>query len=436
MGKKRSAFLPPLRSPGKNVVAQKTLAEMINSQQVVEASNNAFNLGVSACLIACRDLGFSLDETKEFLSRTFGVLDDVAEDLSRIEEMLKLVNSWGIEIHNLTNKQMDVNGDVIQKKSAVFQLLEDGTTEIEDIIAKCKAHNIKVDYRTACAYRWEYNRVKYYKDIEIDMERKDEIFALLDKGLQNRVIIKITGITRESATQFRYLWEREQGEDTLSKRKAKAFNLIEQGATAKELVGQLGLTEPAANRYIKLYTEEQKGEEIEVVTEGYKKKVFELFDKGHTNAQVRDKLGISDSKTAKLKQEWIKDNYAELTTEEMEEILNGTKPEIVILRHKGVLPDAKAKKHFVPRDSVEKTDKEVKEEKQIEIEKGDVEMKKGSKLEVVSRVVEVKGEFTTYKPVVDKDLIEVDITSNKLALTKEQLKVLAEEFKEVAEMNF
>lgn len=436
MSKKRSAFLPPIRSKNKNISAQKELEKMINKQQVTEAANNAFNLGVSACLIACRDMGLSIEETKEFLSRTFGVLDDVAETPSRIVEMLSLVNSWGIEVHNLSNKQMDNSGEIIEKKTAVFYLLQEGVTEIEDIITKCKLHNIEIDYRTACAYRWEFNRVKYYKDIEANMDRKEEVFALLDKGLQNRKIIKITGITRESATQFRYLWEREQGEDTLSKRKTKAFNLIEQGATARELVDQLGLTEPAANRYIKLYAEEQKGEEIEVVTKRYKEKVFELFDKGHTNAQVRDKLGISDSKTAKLKQEWIKDNYAELTTEEMEEILNGTKPEIVILRHKGVLPNAKAKKHFVPRNSVEETDKEVKEEKQIEVKEGDVKvMKRESKLKVVTKVVEVQGEFANYKPN-GNGTVDVEISGQVITLNSDKMKVLVQEFSEVAEMNF
>ena len=113
---KRSAFLPPLRNPQASK-SDMMMIKRIQDQyhkEMTEASNNSFNLAVSSCLIAARDMGMSVDEVKEFLQRTFGILDDVADDLTRIEEMLRLVESWGITIYDTAKKRTETSGAVIE----------------------------------------------------------------------------------------------------------------------------------------------------------------------------------------------------------------------------------------------------------------------------------------------------------------------------------
>nr|DAT81735.1 MAG TPA: transposase [Caudoviricetes sp.] len=419
-------------------------------KEMTEASNNSFNLAVSSCLIAARDMGMSVAEVKEFLQRTFGILDDVVDDLTRIEEMLRLVNSWGIEIYDTAQKRTVTSGAVIEKKTAVFYLLQQGITEIEDILTKCKLHNIDIDYRDACAYRWEFNKVKYYEDMEADMSKKEQAFELLDQGLQNTDLVEKMGISRAAAYQYRYLYNLEKGEDCMSKNKVRAFNAIENGATKEDLVNELGITEAAAIRFIDKYNEERNGGEIEVVTNDFKNKAFELFDKAYTIAQVRNQLEISDGKAQQLRKQWIDSNKADLSTDEMADILAGEDATTVILRHKGVLPqkedktndsNEKVKKHFVPREERERAEAnrqeeapEVKEEKAPVSTKNDqclTEVKR-PKLNKVVKVIEIQGEFTTYKPV-GPNSFDMEIDGQIITLSREQMIDFGNELLAVAE---
>lgn len=449
---KRSAFLPPLRNPQASK-SDMMMIKRIQDQyhkEMTEASNNSFNLAVSSCLIAARDMGMSVDEVKEFLQRTFGILDDVADDLTRIEEMLRLVESWGITIYDTAKKRTETSGAVIEKKTAVFYLLQQGYTEIEDILTKCKLHNIDIDYRDACAYRWEFNKVKYYEDMEVDMTRKEQAFELLDQGLQNTDLVERMGISRNAAYQYRYLYNLGKGEGSMAKNKVKAFNMIASGASKEDLVKELGITEAAAIRFIDKYNEEKNGGEIEVVTNDYKNKAFELFDKAHTKAQVRDMLEISDGKAEQLRKQWTKENQANLSTDEMSEILSGVDAATVILRHKGVLPQKEekkdgtngtTKKHFVSREERERTEAnrteetpEVKEEKTSVPTKYNeclTEVKK-PKLNKVVKVIEIQGEFTTYKPV-GPNSFDMEIDGQVITLSREQMKEFGEELLAVAE---
>lgn len=465
---RRSAFLPPVRNPQNNINDMLLMKKIQDSyhKEITEASNNSFNLAVSSCLIAARDMGMSCKEVKEFLQRTFGILDDVADDLSRIEEMLRLVESWGIEIFDTAQKRTITSGEVIEKKTAVFFLLQQGYTEIEDILTKCKLHNIDIDYRDACAYRWEFNKVKYYEDMEADMSRKEEAFKLLDQGLQNTDLVEKMGISRATASQYRYLWNKEQEGETMSKVKVRAFNMIENGSTKEELVEKLNITEAAAIRYLEQYNETQNGGEIEVITNDFKNKAFELFDKAYTTAQVRDELEISDGKTQQLRKQWIKENQANLSTDEMAEILDGTDAATVILRHKGVLPqkeekkdgtNEQVKKHFVSREERERAEanreeetSKVKEEKAHMVEANNKclletareengfkyvyrEMPNGlrKKVKVVEVAEAIEGEFATYTPVTG-DTFDMEIDGQVITINRKQMEVLSHELLTVA----
>lgn len=448
---KRSAFLPPIRSKVSHTDAliMKKIQEAYN-KELTETSNNSFNLGVSAALIAARDMGMSVEETKEFIKRIFGILDDVADDLSRIEEMLLLVKGWGIDVYDTAVAKTQESGKVIEKKTAVFYLLQEGVTEIEDILTKCKLHNINIDYRDACAYRWEFNRKKYYEDMEVDMSKKDVAFGLLDQGKSNTELVEIMGIARSAASQYRYLWNREQEGCTMSRNKEKAFNMISNGASKDDLVKELKITEAAALRFIESYRDEKCEGEIEVIT-GNMKKAFELFDKAYRNEQVEEELNLSKAALADYRAEWIRINKRDLGTEEMAEILAGTDAAIVILRHKGVLSakkeekkNVKSKKHFVPRDSVDQVEQEVEAEKENMDEQENIKeiietkeevkvmvaAKKG--LRKVVKVIEIQGDVATYEPLSD-GVFSINIGEQIIVLNQQEMKDFAEELIAVAE---
>lgn len=477
--KKRSAFLPPLRNPQNNVNDMVIMKKVQDAYQkkMTEASNNAFNLAVSSCLIASRDMGMSITEVKELLQRTFGILDDVADDLSRIEEILRLVNSWGIDIYDTSAKRTVTSGEVIEKKTAVFYLLQQGTTEIEEILTKCKLHNIDIDYRDACAYRWEFNRKKYYEDMEADMSKREEAFKLLDEGLQNTDLVNKLGISRRTASQYKYLWNKEQEESTMAKNKTKAFKMIKNGATKDDLVKELNITEAAAIRFIDAYHNEKNEGEIEVMTENMKK-AFDLFDKAYNDGQVVELLNASKANIANYRVEWVRVNKKDLSTDEMAAILAGDDASIVILRHKGVLPEKKGDKNVAKeevkgvshgvktgKDSKKdgETESSVKKEegaapievnpeanisREVEPNNQDTSILVGSddfkyeyrempnglkkKVKVVEVAEAIEGEFTTYTPV-NEDTFDVELDGQVITLNREAMKVFGKELITVAE---
>lgn len=415
---RRSAFLPPLRTPQNkaNEIARIKQIENAFNNAINTSSNNAFNLAVSSCLIACRDMGMDVADVKETLQRTFGILDDIADNLSRIDEVISLVESWGIKIHKDTEKVMMETGKKLNDKATVFSLLENGVTEIEDILAKCKAKGVKIDFRDACAYRWEFNKVKYYKDMEAIMTKKEQFFDLLEQGKSTEEIMKIIGCKSADVYQHRYLYKKMQEDNSMAKNKTKAFNLIQRGASKEDLVKELGITEAAAIRFLDKYREEKNGGEIEVVTEDYKKQALELFDKGYSKSRVRDILSLSDGKAEFLFKEWVKVNKADLSTGEMAEALAENNIASVILRHKGVLPKKE----------------EVKKEAKEEVKKEEIRVDKKVKLNKVVKVVEIQGEFTTYKPV-GENSFDMEIDGQVITLSREQMLDFGNELIAVAE---
>ena len=457
MGKKKSkskstTFNPPLRAPVNKITQYEALRKQFD-KEMIQASNNTFNLVASSMLVAAYDMGMSKEDVKELLARCFGILDDVADNLATIDSIMELVHSWGIEIYRTAAERTNASGKIIEKKTAVFYLLEQGVEEIEEILTKCKQHNIDIDYRDVCAYRWEFNRKKYYDTMEIDMSKKDDIFARLDQGAEKKDIIEEFGVKAGTFDQYKCLWNKERrAAEDMNKNKYRVFNLIERGADVQTLIKELGITEAAAIRYIESYREEKQGGEIEVMTENMKK-AFELFDKAYSDAQVVELLKLSKSVVHNYRQEWVRINKRELTSEEMAEILAEETPtDVVILRHKGVLPakkevkedDKPTKKTFIPKSNVEETKQEEKEavveqaptkvEAKREPNNQDVTVLVGSnsKLKKVVKVIAIEGEFTTYKPV-GPNSFDMEIDGQVITLSRDQMKEFGSELLAVAE---
>lgn len=460
--KNRSAFLPPVRTPN-NQAAIIQQFKMQHHAEILQASNNTFNLVASSMLIAAHDMGMDKEDIKELLARGFGILDDVAEELATIDSMMQLVSSWGIEIYKTAAERTTQSGETIRKKSAVFELLDRGVEEIGQIVALCKSHGMKIDYRDACAIRWEYDRKKYYDSIEkeIDMSKKDDVFARLEKGADKQDLINEFGISSASADRYRYLWRKESGEFMANKKKEKAFELISNGAGKDGLIKGLGITEAAAIRYLDSYKDEKCEGVVESMTDNMKK-AFDLFDNAYSESQVCELLKLGKATVANYKAEWIRINKGDLDTYEMAEILSGTDASIVILRHKGVLPakkeekkeNVKTKKTFVPRESMVQAHEEVKAEEKIVDEQEDIKeveeirneevnaMTKVNqevsilegptpKLKKIVKVIEIQGEFTTYKPV-GSNSFDVAVDGQVITLSREQMKEFGEELLAVA----
>lgn len=469
----KQKFNPPTRVPNNNMVTMEALRKAYD-KEMLQASNNTFNLVASSMLVAAHDMGMTKEDVKELLARCFGILDDVAENLATIDSVMALVHGWGIEIYKTADERTQASGRIIEKKTTVFYLLEQGYTEIEEILTKCKLHNIDIDYRDACAYRWEFNKKKYYDTLEVDMSKKADIFERLEQGATNQDIVNEFGISNAGASQYRYIWKKESEGDDMNKNKAKAFGLIEKGADVQELTKEMGITEAAALRYVESYKEEKTGGEIIVMTENMKK-AFELFDKAEPNTNVEKFLKLSKAVIHNYRQEWIRVNKRDLNSEEMAEILaEETQADVVILRHKGVLPkknevkeDVKPnKKHSIPKDNMEEVKQEEKEimvkqepikEKGIApnpafeeavkdmfnsvprgtskiVEKEEVKTMAESKksLKRVVKVIEIQGEFTTYKPS-GPNSFDLEVDGQVITLSREQMKEFGEELLAVAE---
>lgn len=414
------AFNPPVRYPGgkMNDAAIITAIKKNYAKEMNEASSNSFNLAMSAAIIASRDMGMSVQETQEFLQRAFGVLDDVADDLSRIEEMMRLVESWGIKIYDRSERTTDEASDAIRKKTAVFELLENGLTEIEDILKMCKSHNIKIDYREACAYRWEFNKVKYYKYLEENMSRKDEAFKLFDEGLDNAQVAEQLGLKRSSIAQYRYLWKNEnEMEDTMAKNKVKAESMIKNGASKDDLIKELGITEAAAIRYLDMFNTKKDDEgDIEIMTDNMKQ-AFALFDKAYSNSKVTEKLGLGKATVNNYRAEWVRINKKDLSTDEMAEILAGRNAEVVILEHKEVFE----KKVEAKKDEVKTATKKHFEANKAGKSDEPVAKAEESKPEEKSEsTVEVTGQASETVEVPNEDNTNVGKLTVTLAINKEQ----------------
>lgn len=440
--KKRSAFLPPVRTPNNPLEGMQKLQY---NDAILQASNNTFNLVASGMLIAAHDMGMDNEDVKELLARCFGILDDVAEELATIDSMMQLVNGWGIEIYKIAAERTAQSGETIRKKSAVFELLDRGIEEIGQIVTLCKSKGIKIDYRDACAIRWEYNREKYYDSIEKEIAtgKKEDVFTRLEQKASKQELMSEFNISSAAVDRYRYVWRKERGEFMGNKKKEKAFELIAKGVTKEEFMKELDVTEAAAIRYFETYREEKCEGEIEVMTENMKK-AFALFDKAYRCEQVEKELKLSKAMVATYRAEWIRINKRQLSTEEMSEILAGADATIVILKNKGVLSskkgekdnDVKSKKHFVSRDSMDQIKQEVEAKEESMDKQEDVEEEINKEIAIIEgasprlkkivQVLEIQGEFTTYKPV-GHNSFDIKVDGQIITLSREQMQEFGEE---------
>ncbi len=149
--------------------------------------------------------------------------DDVAEELATIDSMMQLVNGWGIEIYKIAAERTAQSGETIRKKSAVFELLDRGIEEIGQIVTLCKSKGIKIDYRDACAIRWEYNREKYYDSIEKEIAtgKKEDVFTRLEQKASKQELMSEFNISSAAVDRYRYVWRKERGEFMGNKKKEK-----------------------------------------------------------------------------------------------------------------------------------------------------------------------------------------------------------------------
>lgn len=434
-------------------------------KQALESSNNTLNLVASAFLISLHDhYHFSNDNLEDVLEYSFKKMQDVADNLATINNMMNIVKSYGINIYD-KNQGLDEYGEIIRKKSAVYQVLEEGITEIEDIVNKCKIRGIQVDYREASGFRWEYNKEKYWEQYkEVEMTKKDKALAMLDTGATMEQIMDVLDISQHSVHNYTWMWNKESPEERkarqekgviemANKNKVKAFKLIKDGASENELISEMGITKAAAMRYLETYREEINGGEIEVMTESMKE-AFKLFDLALPNVQVREKLSLGPATINNYRAEWIRINKKDLSSDEMAEVLaEETTIEVAILRNKGVLPQktkkevakvehkAEVKDAIVSKPNMEKV---IEEKKEVELKQAVIKVENKAKEEVpvmsepivkkglkkIVKVIEMQGEFATYKPV--EQHIDVELEGQVITLSKAELLILSSEFAEVA----
>lgn len=431
------------------------------NKEMVEASNQGFNLALSSALLAFADMGMK-EYLQEFKERIFGICDDVAENAAMIKNIMNEVEQLGINVLMESKERLEYDGKFIANKTAVFECLANGIEEIGQILAKCKQSGLDIDYRGVCGYKWQYDRKKYAELMEVDMSIKDEVFKLLDENpsMTNKEIREKLGVEGNSVVQYRYLYNKEKaGDEEMSKQRVKAFNLIENGADKQELMEKLGVSDAVAIRLLAEYRE-QNGVEIEVTTNSYKEKAFAMFELGNSEAKVRDALNISDARAKQLKKEWVDQYRPNFTTDEMAEILAGTDASIIILRKNGVLPEkkekegskhdseTKAKKHFEP-SKTGKADEEVSkaEESKTEEDRANVapnckqegaykyvDLPNGlkKKVKVVEVIEAIEGKFAIYTPVQD-GLFDIKIDGKVITMNRNSMKILANELMVVTE---
>lgn len=468
MGKKnknknKNVFNPPLRHPQINNQNAAIMAQIraAYDKEMVEASNQGFNLALSSALLAFSDMGMK-EYIQEFKARIFGICDDVADNAAMIKNIMNEVEQLGINVLMESKERLEHDGKFIANKTAVFECLANGIEEIGQILAKCKQSGLDIDYRDVCGYKWQYDREKYAELMEVDMSIKDEAFKIIkqDESISCTDLSIKLKITKQSASQYKYLYKKEKVVDEeMAKQRVKAFELIENGADKKELMDKLGVSDAVAIRLLAEYRD-QNGGDIEVTTSSYKEKAFAMFEQGMSDSKVRDALYVSDAKSKQLKKEWVDQYRPDFTTEEMAEILAGTDPSIIILRKNGVLPEkkekagnkdgaeTKTKKHFEPRKTGE-VDKNINETEETTAKEERTNVTEDSKQEgtykyvdlpnglkkkvkVVEVVETIEGEFATYTPV-QGDLFDIEVNGQVITMNRNSMKTLANELMAVAE---
>lgn len=460
--KKKQVFNPPVRKPINpycNGVTYKQIKEQYD-KEMTEASNQAFNLAMSAALIASKDMGFSNEMVQELSQRAFGVLDDVADNLATIDSMLHLVESWGIEIYHTAQEHTEKQGETLRKKTSVFQILESGIYEIEDILNVAKKHGIQIDYRDACTWRWEFNSIKYWRDTEMALTKASEAIHMMKDGKSKEEIMTATGCTESSYATWKCSYNQMYTEDgNVTPKMQECWDGFKEGMTVPEVIKATGYGKSfvfnAYNEYLLIEERKKPKEErkpIESIKETAKKaanvkttevlsvdeftdKFFADMEQGQKKEDGQDgaKEEVATSNEGSKAREG-NEEARETTSKKEQENTTGAKVEETSIE------DGTDLAIFNGEDvqvftGTQGQGKGMYINKEFEEAVKGMEASRTPKLKKIVKLVEIQGEFTTYKPLMENSF-EMEVDGQIITLSREQMIDFGRELIAVAEEEF
>lgn len=387
---RRSAFLPPLKTKPINPYMQGVTYKQLEQQykkEMAQATNNTFNLIISACLIASKDMGHSQSETLELSRRIFGVLDDVADDLATVDGMMEMVKEMGIPVYEESESKSEKQRETMLKKTTVFELLEKGIDEIEDILKIANEHGIEMNYREVCNYRWAFNKIKYWEDGQMATNKMHEVMQMLKDGIKAEEIMQQVDITNSTFNTYKSYFNQMYMEDgQMTDKMRECWDGFKEGMTVPEVIKATGYGKMfvfnAYNEY-QLFKEIQAKKSGQVAEDKSTKKI----------------IGNEPLTTEQFTEEFFKD--IESKEGPAEEVSAVEKEE-----------------EEIKSEPIEQAAEVIKEEKQMENSK--------ARFNRVVKVVELQGEYATYKPR-DNGEIEVSTEGCTMTLRKDGILGFAEE---------
>lgn len=181
------------------------LERALNSARA-STSNDTMNLISSAFIIVLKEFYEFEDEAlKDVLAKVFEQLELCGDELVSIDEMMDLCRSYGIETF-IDENDLNQLGEKIFNKQKVFDLLDKGMTEIEDLH---KATGICS--KDVSAFRWEYNMRKYGG---FEMSKVNEVIKMLEAGETDvKSIAKKTGLKESSVKKYLATWKQSKSQE-------------------------------------------------------------------------------------------------------------------------------------------------------------------------------------------------------------------------------
>lgn len=194
----------------KNTMRQIINQELERAMDAARAttSNDTMNLVSSAFSIVLKEFYEFADESlKDVLAKVFEQLELCGAELVSIDEMMDLCRSYGIETF-IDEKDLNKLGEKIFNKQKVFDLLDQGMTEIEDLHMATG-----VCSKDVSAFRWEYNMKKYGG---FEMSKMSEVIKMLDAGVTDlKGIAKETGLKESSVRKYMTTWRQDKQKDDI-----------------------------------------------------------------------------------------------------------------------------------------------------------------------------------------------------------------------------
>lgn len=338
MGKKKgkgkhvssSPVFVPIRHPQTMQGEMKRIKEQLTEQRNKD-SNDTLNLIASAFLIVLKEFyEIGEEQLKDILNKVFEQLELCSEEVVTIDQMMDLCSSYGLEIHQSKDVMQKI-GFMMQEKLKIYELLDQGITEIEDLHKKTG-----ITSRYCSAFRWQWNKEKFGKDYE--------------------------------------------GDTVMASKKELAYKFFDEG----------------------------------------------VMD----DNRIAKEIDSTKSSVATYKRDWKKEVLEDLTPEEASPYFAGEKELWEIKQEKQCAPKTKDKTEEV---IVQKEEVTAQEEAAPETEEKEVvTATKRKGLKKVVQVISIEGDMATYKPG-GLGCIDIDLGGQVLTLTKEEMRVFAEELLEVSE---